>query len=273
MLVVTDTMTGSGSPYEICQKLFINYPLAVQASKGSNSTRSMVLMLHEGPAFFVLRLDYEKDKSVYSIAPWPAGDIEEISAYGNQPVSDTIANALTYGVPIPRDGSLFGWINGDVVTALVVVYADESESPVPSWAIMPLAGSPEWQWPPFTDERFFGSWFWKRYWAGEVVCLGDLVAETPDTVFWVDTKETMGSDCCVVERDIRTSRGHTFRRGCYVYFQALLERKPVPPLEALVAEIGKVDLAPRYDWSSCAGVDHCGKAELGSAVIVSMPSR
>lgn len=251
-LAVTDTMIETSSHYENCQELFINYPLAVRAGKDSEA-RSMVLMLHEGPAFFVLRLDCENDKPVYSIGPWPAGDTEEIRADDNPPVSDTLANVLTYSVPIPQDGSLFGWIHGEVVAALVVVYADESESPVPSWAIMPLSDAPEWQWPPFIDERFFGSWFWKNYRAGEVVCLGDLVAENPGTVFWVDTKTAIGSDCCVVEHDIQTSTGHALRRGRYVYFQALRDRKGVPPLEVLLADTGKVDLAPRYDRASCEG--------------------
>jgi hypothetical protein len=245
--------TKISSHYRNCQELFTTYPMAVRTDNGSEAASSMVLMVHEGPAFFVLRFYHESDNPVYSIGPWPAGDVEEITADGDPPVSGTLANVLTYSVPIPRDGSLFGWIHGDVVTALVVVYADESESPVPSWAIMPLAGTPGWQWPPFTDEHFFGSWFWKHYGAGEVVCLGDLVAETPDTVFWVDTKTTIGSDCCVVERDITTSTGYVLRRGCYVYFQALRERKRVPPLEVLVADTGKVDLAPRYDRASCEG--------------------
>lgn len=256
--MAADTMSGTSGLYRRCRELFSTYPLAVRADNGSEAARSMVLMLHEGPAFFVLRLAGKKDESVYSIGPWPAGDAEEISADGNSPVFDTLSKALIYGVPIPQDGSLFGWIHGDAVTALVVVYADGSESAVPSWAIMPLAGIPEWQWPPFANEHLFGSWFWKHYWAGEVVCLGSVVAETPDTVFWVDTKTSIGSDCCLVKRDIRTSTGHTWRRGCYVYFQALREGKRVPSLEVLDADIGKVDLAPRYDRSSCDISDRGG---------------
>ena len=162
-LVAITMMTEISSHYRNCQELFTTYPMAVRTDYGGEAASSMVLMVHEGPAFFVLRFDYENDNRVYSIGPWPAGDVEEITAADDPPVPDALANVLTCSVPIPRDGSLFGWIHGDVVTALVIVYADESESPVPSWAIMPLADAPEWQWPPFTDERFFGSWFWKHY--------------------------------------------------------------------------------------------------------------
>jgi hypothetical protein len=241
------------SLYESCQQLFTGYPLAVRVGNGSDAGGSMILMVHEGPGSFVLRLDDEEGWPVYSIAPWPAGDAEEVAADSHPPVSEGLANALLHGIPVPRDGSLFGWIHDDAVCALVTVYADESESPVPSWSVMPLVGTAEWQWPPFTDERLFGGWFWKHYAAGEVICLGDLVAQTPATVFWVDTKAALSSDCCAVERDIRTATGHTFRRGSYVYFQAIRDGKQLPSLDALLADPAKVDLAPWFDTSSCAG--------------------
>jgi hypothetical protein len=265
VLAVTKTMADISRLYKTCQELFTDYPLAVRADNSIEAGRSMVLMTHDAPAFFVLWLDYRKDRPVYSIGPWPAGDIAEISANSNTRVSATIVKALTHGVPIPRDGSLFGWTYRDVVTALVVVYADESEGQVPSWTVMPLAGTPEWQWPPFTDERLFGEWFWEHYWSGDVICLGDLVAGNPDTVFWVDTKATLGSDCCAVARDIKSSTGHTVRRGCYVYFQALRARESVPSLKALLTEAGKVDLALRYDSSVVGTVDGSGEAIPGSS--------
>jgi hypothetical protein len=239
-------MTHIADMYKVCHELFINYPLAGRPGNGSEAGRSMILMMQEDPVFFLLSLDYEKGRPVYSIGLWPAGGIVEISADDDTPVSDTLVDALTYGVPIPRDGSLFGWIHRASVTALVVVYADESESPVPSWAVMPLVGTQEWQWPPFTSERLFGNWFWKHYWAGDVICLDDLVAGTPGTVFWVDTKAALGSDCCVVARDIKTFTEHTLQHGCYVYFQALRERKSVPSMQELLGDVGKVDLAPQY---------------------------
>lgn len=243
---VADMTNHTSDLRETCNQFFTDYPLAVRVDEGGEGGRSMVLTAHEGLTFFVLWLDYEKGEPVYSIGLWPAGDIAEISADGSRLIPDSLIDALTNGVPIPRDGSMFGWTHNDAVTALVVVYAGESRGSVPSWTVMPLADAPEWQWPPFTDERFFGNWFWKYYWAGEVISLGDLVAGTPDTVFWVDTKATLGSDCCVVESDIRSSTGDTLQHGCYVYFRALRERKPLPSLEALLADAAKLDLSPRY---------------------------
>lgn len=253
---MTRTMADINSHYSNLRELFADYPLAVRtddAGEDGEAACSMVLMVHEGPVFYVLRHHFKNDRPVYSISLWPAGDVQEISADGNTTVSDILANALTQGVPIPRDGSLFGWIHGDTVTALVVVYASESEDQVPSWAIMPLAGSPEWQWPPFSDESLFGSWFWKHYRAGEVVSLSDSVAENPGTVFWADTKVTLGSDCCLVKRDIEISAGYTLPRGRYVYLQALRDGKQVPSLETLERDSDNIDLAPWLGGLSCEG--------------------
>lgn len=240
-------MTNITGMHEECHELFITYPLAGRRGNGNEAARSMILMTPEGPAFFLLSLDHEEGRPVYSIGPWPASDTAEISADGDALDSDTVVDVLTYGVPIPRDGSLFGWINRTDVTALVVVYADESGSSVPSWAVMPLAGTEEGQWPPFADERLLGKWFWKHYWTGDVIWLDEVVASTPDTVFWVDTKATLGSDCCVVACDVKASTDHTLQQGCYVYYQALRDRKPVPSRQALLADDGKVDLAPLYE--------------------------
>jgi len=128
------------------------------------------------------------------------------------------------------------------------------EYPEPSWTVMPLAGTSEAQWPPFTDERLLGRWFWDQYWNGTVVCLGGLIASTLDAVFWVDTQATLGSYSCAVSRDIRSSEGYTLRAGRYVYHQVLREGKSVPSLEMLLAEADKTDLSPRFrrsEYSDC----------------------
>jgi hypothetical protein len=162
-------------------------------------------------------------------------------------VSEVAANAVTRGVPIPRDGSLFGWIGGNLVTALIVVYArDTLDTPVPSWSVMPLAGIPEAQWPPFTGERFFGQWFWEQHRAGNVGYLGDVIAATPGTVFWVDTYAALGSDCCVVAGDVRIPEGHVLRCGAYVGAGTLRAGTAVPTLAELLADSGKTDLSPRF---------------------------
>ncbi len=243
-------MIRTSSLYEACHGLFAGYPLAAcAADPGGRTARSMVLLLREGDdaQFFVLADERGEGGPSYSLRSWPAGDIVTIEADSGAAVHDVVVDAVTRGVPIPQDGSLFGWTNGDAVTALVAVYANYTPaSPEPSWATMPLTGIPEAQWPPFTDERLFGHWFWEHYRAGRVVILDDLIAGTPDIVYWVDTRAVLGSDTCAVARDVRDPEGSMLRRGRYVHYQALRAGKPVPSLTALLADPGKIDLAPRF---------------------------
>ena len=246
---VVGEITRTSTLYEVCQSLFENYPLAVMPSDCDQSIRSMVLLLQDGDdaKFFVLSHGQSGGRAFYSVGSWSAGRIEEIG--GNEkPVSVEVVRAVTLGVPIPRDGSLFGWACADTITALVTVYTEYApECPEPSWAVMPLAGCPDGQWPPFTGERFLGHWFWEYCQAGSVVTLGGLVAGSANTVFWVDTKATLGSDCCAVAHDIRSPHGLTLPSGRYVYFESLRAGKPVPSLSELLADTSKTDLAPLFE--------------------------
>jgi hypothetical protein len=241
-------ITFTRSLYEVCRDLFAGYPLAVRVDAcGARTVRSMVLMHRDGGDARFLVLSDHRGKPGFSVYGWPVGEIVEIGADGGLDVPDTIQMAVRYSVPIPRDGSLFGWSDGRTITALVAVYATYTPvSPQPSWTVMPLVGVPQAQWPSFTGERFFGGWFWEHYQAGNIISLSGLIAATPDTAFWVDTEAVLGSDCCAVARDINDPRGYKLPCGRYVYYEALQTGKPVPPLSALLADAGKTDLAPRF---------------------------
>lgn len=241
------------SLYEACDELFAAYPLAVTAVDHGGTVRSMVLLLRDGDdaGFFVLSRDGHESRPAYSLFPWRGGVIVDI---GEDGAPDVVTNTVTRGIPIPRDGSLFGWIGDGSVTALVPIYASYTpESPEPSWSVMPRLGSSEARWPPFTGERLFGSWFWDHYRAGSIISLGGLIARNPETAFWADTERILGSSCCVVVRDLRNPEGPTLRRGCYVYHQALRTGQPVPSLEVLLADADKIDLAPRFRSSASEG--------------------
>ena len=244
-------MICKGSLYKVCYERFADYPLAVKAVDRSGSMRSMVLML-QGPndaGFFILSHDFGKDRPLFWLWSWPAGSVVEIED-GSDDIPDAAMNAVLRGVPIPRHGSLLGWTCEGVISALIAVYAEYApERPEPGWAIMPLAGTSQAQWPPFTGERLFGHWSWKHYRARDIVSLDGLVAETPDTVFWVDTKAILGSDCCAVAHDVISPERYVLRRGSYVYYQALQAGPPAPSLVTLLADPGKIDLANRFQRS------------------------
>jgi hypothetical protein len=207
----------------------------------------MLLSDSDGARFFVLTHDRRDEMSLYSLRQRGTRETVDIAADGDDAAPDMAVNVVTHGVPIPRDGSLFGWGCGDAITALIPVYTTSTPtSPDPFCAVMPRAGVPEAQWPPFTEERLPGHWFWEDYWDRRIVSVGGLIAETPATVFWANTKATLGTNCCAVAQDIGSSEGYTLRRGVYVYYEELRAGTPVPSLTALLADSGKIDLAARF---------------------------
>jgi hypothetical protein len=241
-------MIRTKSLYETCHELFTRYPVAAETVDEKSLIHSMVLLLSddEDARFYVLVADRTTGRTTFSLFPWRADgsvDIEPMS----DAIPDIFVRALTHGAPIPRDGSLFGWIQEDAVTTLVGVQARYTPaSPVPSWAVMPLASIPRAEWPPFTGVRLFGPWFWEYYWAEKIVLLDDLIAGTVDLVFWVDSKGVLGSGCCAVAHEVRGTAGYTLRQGCYVDYVALQSGKSVPSLAQLLASPDKVDLGPQF---------------------------
>jgi hypothetical protein len=254
---VADDMIRASSVYDVydrCGELFAAYPLAVRNLDRIRSVRSMVLVVPAGESaaarFFVLaRYDGEGGGGPrFSVVPWQ-GDGPPVSIHaGSRSVPAAVARAVVHGTPMPRHGSLFGWLQGKAVSALIAVYADHAPGyPDPSWAVMPLAGTPHEAWPPFTTEDLPGSWFWEYSRKSRIVSLAGLIAATPGTVFWVDTEKSLGWDCCVVARDITddAAAGYVLPRGCYLYYEGLRPPAATPPVETLLARSGKTDLAPR----------------------------
>jgi hypothetical protein len=244
-------MTCTRSLYEACQNLFTDYPLAVKIVNRSGTVRSMVLMLPTGDdeEFFVLSCDGSSGEHSYELWAWPAGETVDITTESESSVPPLAVTAVTLGVPIPQDGSLFGWVSNDFVSALIVIYAEYTvDYPEPGWAVMPLTSAPEELWPPFTGERLYGHWSWEEYESGSIISLDRLIAETPETVYWVDTQKELGSDCCAVVHDIGSREGAVLQRGRYVYYHALRAGERVPSLRDLLRSPDAVDLAPRFRY-------------------------
>lgn len=241
-------MIPTSQVYPTCRDLFDGYPLAVNAVNQVPTMHSMILMLPVGDdaRFFVLLRIHGEGEPAYTLSSWRATDAVEIAADGAE-VPDAAADAVTRGIPIPRDGSLFGWAWEEMVTALIVVYARYTpDRPTPTWSVMPFVATPETEWPPFTHEHLFGHWFWDHHRKGNIVELGDAIAATVRTVFWVDTYAALSSDCCVVACDLKVLDGHVLRHGTYIDSARLLEGAAVPALAELLADVGKTDLAPRF---------------------------
>lgn len=241
-------MIRAGSLYEACGEVFAEYPLAVRVADWDRTVHSIVLMLRnsDDASFFVLTHDSGDGRPFYSLSPWRTRTVVNIEAdTAGQP--DWVTTVVTKGVPLPRHGSLFGWRCRETISALIAIYTKvTSLCPEPAWTVMPRVGAPETQWPDFTGESLFDAWFWDHYRAKTITSLGSLIAETSSTVFWVKTKTLLGWNSCAVARDIRGSEGYLLPRGCYVYYEALRAGVPIPPLDMLLADPSKTDLAPRF---------------------------
>lgn len=232
--------------YRRCQSLFAEFPLAARVTKTPWPERSMVLMVPDSarPRFFILSQE-DTTGSPFSLFPWRAPGATLIPP-GCDSLADEDAEALTLGVPIPPHGSLFGWVSGSAVTALICAYARYSpQTPTPSWAVMPCLDASRDGWPPFTCKKLLGRWFWEYVRSGNIRDLKSAVAMAPGTVFWVDTTELLGAGCCAVARDIAIADGLTLPKGRYLYYQAALSGTLVPPLRMLLRDPARADLASR----------------------------
>jgi hypothetical protein len=232
--------------YKTCQDLYMNHPLASEPVDSTGIVHVMVLVLSDGEneRFFALSQDRAVATPRYQLCSWSLEDQLEIVADADVAVPDIFSDAVLRGVPFPADGSLFGWRQGDEITAMIAFYAEYAPgAPAPCWSIMPLADTPERQWPSFSA---FGEWFWKCHESGGVVDLGGLIAATPGAVFWSDTEPIFGSGSCVVTRDVESDNGYTLRRGRYVHHSVLSSGVQVPPLDVLLSKTHTTDLAPRF---------------------------
>jgi hypothetical protein len=241
-------VSRTNSLYDVCRGLFETYPQAARAIDARGSVWSIVIMLEDGPnaGYFVLTQRCNKGEPVFSLWSWPDGDVVDIVHDCADPPSALLGDVLSHGVPIPRDGSVFGWTVGGAVAALIVIYVESAvDFGEPGWAVMPRVGMPREDWPPFTGERLFGHWSWERSWSRRIVSLDEVIGGTSETFWWVDTKAVIGSDCCVISTDI-VSQGLTVPRGRYAFYEALCSSEAIPPLEALLDDPGKIDLAPRF---------------------------
>lgn len=228
---------------ETCKNLFGGYPLAVEDVSGDGEVRSIALILedHGEPEFFNLCWWPGNARGEFMLDCWCAGQVAD----------GEVVAILARAVPLPCDGSLFGWVDHGEVSALISVRTEyDPAHQVPGWSLLPRTDAA--QWPPFAGEHLFGRWFWDHYRAGRIVDLAGLVEASPASVFWV-LPAGAGAGCYAVARSLTSPGGWSLPQGRYVYHKPLSSGEPVPSLGDLLADPSAADLAPLFASGRPAG--------------------
>jgi hypothetical protein len=180
---------SSGAAFTACLRLFSSYPLAVRRHYAEHRYGSLVLRdrAARGICFYVLIMEWD---DLFVIRPWDRRDGARVEIRRDEPVSSDVSQVIECAVPVPRDGTLLGWLVGNQVRAVLAAYGRLTEpwddpSAVPGVVVMPLVGSQPADWPPFTASPLEGMRLWECLARHQLADLGPLVAHRPRRVFWV----------------------------------------------------------------------------------------
>ena len=243
-----------------CEQLFDTYPLAVTCDSAGGS-RSMVLMdrATAGGGFFILT---QAREGVFVIRPWSrqevGGEIRPAEA-----VHDVIVRVIADGMPIPHDGALLGWVADRQVTAMLSVHSGHPPAsgavvPVPEIRVMPMAGTGELDWPPFTASPLGDGRLWDYLERGHIVDIVPLLTGSAGHAFLVPSPNGLSARCVVVTGNL-SAEEYWLPAGIYMHHWLLCEGVPAPPAGQLLALPGTVDLAHKRQVATGAAA---GRAAL-----------
>jgi hypothetical protein len=244
----------SDADFMSCRRLFRDYPLAVRRHYAEFRYGSMVLASRgreggEQPRFTVLIM--ERD-DLFVIRPWDRRDWPRAQIRRGQPVAAGLARLIESSAPVPRDGTLLGWLDGGQVRAILVAYGRLPEpwddpSAVPGIAVLPPASADPARWPPLSggaprDGALEEGRLWEHAARGQLADLVMLIGRPAGLAFWVPG--ALGSDRnCIVILERLGNDGCWLLAGVYADHGALRAGVQVPPARQLLAMPGVIDLA------------------------------
>ena len=241
-------LSGAAS-FAACLRLFRSYPLAVTPVYASGWRRSIVLRhrAFEGSGFYVLTQD---PAGHFTLRPWrlDEGESQEISP--GTPVPVVSHRVITEGMPVPRDGSLLGWVCDRQATVLLSVYHGDltSQADGPQMRVLAIVGSEPVRWPPFTASPLDDGRLWEYVERGEIVDLACLVACGGGSASWVPSQHPcragQGHGCVVVHQNLR-AEDYWVPAGVYMDHWMLREGVPTPAASHLLTLPGATDLSRR----------------------------
>lgn len=231
----TQTLTGR------CDELLAAFPEAAEGLEETGSTQLLTILLPDSRCIDLL-VSTTRGMRRWS---WRERGVTRFALITGDD-NPALRQALTAGLPLPAGGTLFGWQQDNVISALVMFYSGLNPSIEPTWALCPHADAPQDLWPPFTGKTMLGRWFWEYLRTGHLVDLGPLVAETRETVFGVPCGPQFRGFCIAAKADVATGGYPLLPHGRYVDFKALRAGLTPPALDDLIADNRRVDLGPGF---------------------------
>lgn len=224
----------SPSPADACARLFRE--LDAEDLGGD----CIVLIAPGGDAAGFWTLARRPD-GAYRMLPWHAtgpGDHVLITP-GDNDLPAPHRDALAAAVPLPRDGSCFGWVTGGEVTAVITVHSKQQPD-APAFVVYLRAGTPESLWPP--PWPLFGEWFWDGYRSKRIINLAPILARTTRTAFFSARRH----DGVIAVRSPLTAGSVMIPAGVYAYHRLVRSGSTMPELKDVLADPDKIDLGPRF---------------------------
>lgn len=236
--------------FAACLRLFRCYPLAVRRHYAELRYGSMVLRerVAGGARFYVLIMEWD---DLFVIRPWDRRDGGRVPIRPGEPVRDEVRRVIGSAVPVPRDGTLLGWLAGRRVQAVIAAYGRLTEpwddpAAVPGVLVMPATGSQPACWPPFTAGPLDDGRLWEHVQGGRLADLVPLVSHRPGRVYWVPGADRRGgrrAGARVVVTERLDAGEFWLPAAIYADHWTLREGTPRPAVSQLLALPGVTDLA------------------------------
>jgi hypothetical protein len=238
--------------FTACLRFFRQHPLAVRRHYAEHRYGSMVLLSRDGGAarFFVLIMEWD---DLFILRHWDRRTGARVEIARNEPVPDEIVRLIDRAVPVPRDGTLLGWVAGHQVRAVLAAHGRLPEpwddaSVIPGLLVLPLVGSQPAEWP--SGNPLDDGLLWEYLGQGRIADLAPLVARQAGRSFLVPGRDgsaggqggrPAGARVVITER--MSGDGFWLPAGVYADQRAQRDGAPVLTAGQLLALPGVIDLA------------------------------
>jgi hypothetical protein len=199
--------------------------------------------------FYVLIMEWD---DLFVLRHWDRRTGPRIEIGRDRPSPGDAGPLIDGCVPVPRDGTLLGWLAGRQVRAVLAAHGRLPEpwddaSVLPGITVLPLAACPPAEWPPFADDPLAGGRLWRHVERGHLVDLAPLLAARAGRAFAVPGGGPPGrrSRPRIVVTERLAAGEFWLPAGVYADHRSLLDGPQALTPRQLLAQPGVTDLAGR----------------------------